>query len=1374
MKRNVTFILIMLCLCKLYGQNTMATALDFGYLHDNVEHYSGLDTREFTDNYSNEFVQSPGNDVFYRFQVGECSGIEISHYGSRLVDTYIFLLNESGKCIAWSSNSRDGSIAHVNCNRMKIANLPAGIYYVVSQGNNCDGFIDTIIKSTVLNVGTMSDPFTFKNEHFTEMQENQWLEESCNGMVYSFKLSIPMNVTMSSDSNSYFSLLDEYKMPHDKLNKYDIDELQYHEGFLMPGTYYVISGGFYRNQYINLTIEGTPVTSLYDGLTASIDKNYILKLTPIVSSQTANYLPLKDCMQSIQYFDDLGRPVQTVHRGANPDKHDLVTYKEYDAMDRESTTWLPVPIAGNRGAFTTLSNISSKSQAMYDGDTKAYSKSLYEASPLNRILEKYGPGQNWYPNSHSIRTDYLTNKDGNDTSGTASAFVCRQYTTTNDRTKIEIKCIGNYPASSLYVTSVKDEEGNTSYEFEDKFGQLILSRQINDGVFHDTYYIYDYYGNKRAVLPPAAVDKLLSTSQSWSDTDVNIQQLAYLYKYDNMNRCIAKKLPGMGWVYYIYDKADQLILTQDSVQRGKGVWCFSIPDALGRTVVTGTCANSFNYLADPLGAVVVSAKWAGTVGVCKGYNICNFVPISCKVLTANYYDKYDYQSLLGYTGLDYTSPSYRYGNRFTGNYKGLLTGTFVAESGSGSTTLYSAMYYDYRKRLIQVKSTNQLGGTEAEYIGYTFTGKPLVKMHVHTPGGGRAVQTEYYTYSYDHAERLTETRHRLNQGAEVVLASNTYDQLGRLSKTVRNGSADLTESFTYNIRSWVQGIKGTQFTENLTYAYNGNISKMDWTLNGQKREYVFGYDALSRLKSADYTGIGYEKYGTAYTYDKQGNMLTLQRYGKTTAGMGSGSYGLIDNFTRMAYTGNQLTNVTEMGPNVSLVESNDFKRYAPASTSSTYFYNGNGALIKDLCKGISDISYNLLSLPEQMDIKSPVAEARNTYTYTADGKKLRVVQKWNSNYSTAPTIGSAINVSSLNNTKTTEYVGNMIYEGTGSNATALKRILVDGGYIEGGVYYFYFRDHLGNNRAVVSSNGKVVQRSHYYPFGMTFAETSATDQNKQPYQYNGKELDRMHGLNLYDYSARYMEPALGRFTTMDPKAEKYYSVSPYIYCLNNPTRLIDPKGEDIIDVVRGFSHGLIGHDPSKPLSLQSYSLDMFAQKTYAQSQGFSLDRAKTDNKQYEAGYIAGEVTMFVADMFTGYVSAGRKVFSAAKEGIESLISKKGGTSLIESIPERSLTNQEAREVYNQMVKRINVNIAPTRSNAKKVVNQRNELKQAVREMMNDQVNRKKIDAKSPIQPFEYYYEKYSKQGFKGEDLYKEIMNKGTTPNKEVNKIFGIN
>ena len=131
----------------------------------------------------------------------------------------------------------------------------------------------------------------------------------------------------------------------------------------------------------------------------------------------------------------------------------------------------------------------------------------------------------------------------------------------------------------------------------------------------------------------------------------------------------------------------------------------------------------------------------------------------------------------------------------------------------------------------------------------------------------------------------------------------------------------------------------------------------------------------------------------------------------------------------------------------------------------------------------------------------------------------------------------------------------MIYE-NGS----LKRILVDGGYIENGVYHFYLQDHLGNSRVVARSDGTVVQTTHYYPYGMSFSEGTFAD--KQPYKYNGKELDTENGLNLYDYDARQMDGALGRFIGVDAHAENYYSWSPYVYVGGNPLKCTDPTGKD--------------------------------------------------------------------------------------------------------------------------------------------------------------------------------------------------------------------
>ena len=146
-----------------------------------------------------------------------------------------------------------------------------------------------------------------------------------------------------------------------------------------------------------------------------------------------------------------------------------------------------------------------------------------------------------------------------------------------------------------------------------------------------------------------------------------------------------------------------------------------------------------------------------------------------------------------------------------------------------------------------------------------------------------------------------------------------------------------------------------------------------------------------------------------------------------------------------------------------------------------------------------------------------------------------------------------------------DYAGSVIYE-NGS----LKRILVEGGYIEGGTYYFYFNDHLGNVRAVIDGGNHNIQFNHYYPFGLPMAETTDGKQDEQPYKYNGKEFERKNGLNWMDYGARHYDAALGRFTTMDRFAEKYYSMSPYQYAGNNPVANVDINGDSIVILNYGY------------------------------------------------------------------------------------------------------------------------------------------------------------------------------------------------------------
>lgn len=543
-----------------------------------------------------------------------------------------------------------------------------------------------------------------------------------------------------------------------------------------------------------------------------------------------------------------------------------------------------------------------------------------------------------------------------------------------------------------------------------------------------------------------------------------------------------------------------------------------------------------------------------------GYSISNLSLDNAQILTANYYDDYEFLSYNSFPKLQDTSQS-GFDSKY-GNNKTLLTGTLVALLDATDKYLYSALYYDKKGQLIQTKSTNHLDeGFEEEYVSYNFTGQPTKKLHIHK-AKGKDTQTETYTYDYDYAGRLIATRHNLNNENEIVLASNSYDALGRLKSTTSNGNNKLSTSYTYNIRSWTKSITNPLFSQTLYYndvvkahsyseyqtSYSGNISGEEWSILGEaKRSQRFKYDGLSRLIHTAYNGVAVGgTYNTSYSYDKHGNVLTLAR--------NSGSNGYIDNLTfKYDGTGNQIKFITDEYTKVLPSRFADFKQNR--KSTEPYAYNKNGAMSFDPNKGMT-IKYNSLNLPQEMLIKNESAKGKNYYTYTATGAKLRVKHLSDPTLLIDPVEGTS-NDYKYGSPNTTDYVGNKIYENG-----VLNKILTDNGYYEvkEKKYYFYIKDHLGNNRVVADASGSVVQRNNYYPFGMSYGEESDAEQGKQNFKYNGKELDKTHGLNQYDYAARHMDPATIRFTSVDPLAEKYYSVSPYAYVGNNPIRRTDPSG----------------------------------------------------------------------------------------------------------------------------------------------------------------------------------------------------------------------
>ena len=490
---------------------------------------------------------------------------------------------------------------------------------------------------------------------------------------------------------------------------------------------------------------------------------------------------------------------------------------------------------------------------------------------------------------------------------------------------------------------------------------------------------------------------------------------------------------------------------------------------------------------------------------------------------------------LGGTGF----PTSQFTNDTSGYSKGSLTGSAVTVSGS-STKIYKGYYYDVKGRVTKVVQNNLLGGYDVTNTVYAFTGQPATVTHSHT-ASGKSTRTEVYTYSYDHADRVSKVEHTLG-GTKITLADYTYDSFGRLSTKSLHGSAANKLTYAYNLRSWLTGITSTRFTQNLYYntgvgtaRYNGSISSMTWKSGNEStvRGYKFTYDGLDRMLNATYgetAGISTNanRFSENVTgYDKNGNIKGLQRYGQ----LSSTAYGMIDNLT-LTLNGNQLSRVDDAV--MASAYGGGFEFKDGVKQVGEYTYDANGNLTKDLNKGITDIQYNCLNLPSAVTFSDG---STITYVYAADGTKLRTVHK----------IGGA--------TTTTDYCGNVVYENG-----AQKLLITEEGYItlSDNKYYYYLKDHQGNNRVVINQSGAVEETNHYYLFGGVFASSTST----QPYKYNSKEYDTKKGLNWYDYGARHYDAVLGRFMTVDPLAEKYYSESLYTYCYSNPINCIDPNGKD--------------------------------------------------------------------------------------------------------------------------------------------------------------------------------------------------------------------
>ena len=897
-------------------------------------------------------------------------------------------------------------------------------------------------------------------------------------------------------------------------------------------------------------------------------------------------------MTTVTWLDDFGRE-ESVHQvGFTPSHKTLVSLTEYDGHGRVSKRWLPALATPQRvilpglhtvtylDAHVRPEDIMPGSSEANLGDGAPYSEVIYDGSPLDRPLMEYGSGEAWRQAGRGILSEHMGNSAGDE------RLVCHriEVQASKNDTSFVISSEGFYPDGSLKVVSVTDEDGKETLTFTDRHGREILSRQVmKEGggcQYLDTYSVYDGLDHLLAVIPPALSDRL-SVGQSLDPEET--ERYAYLYLYDSKERVCARKLPGIGWIRMEYDDADRLVFTQDGEQRRRGESTFMLYDIHGRECVTGVCGHDI-----PTGNMISGfalAEYVGAGGALDGYACSGVTLVSPQVMSAFYYDSHAFVDDFA-TGLPDSLAMY---GTHIPSLIGRRTGSCLHEVSEGISgkKVWGLVRYDGRGRVSHTEMSYPDGGWDTEDVEHDFLGSPVRRHLVHRKG--TETVREDLTYTYDDSERLLEVHHSLNGGTPILLARNTYDELGRLSGTERGSNDALSSTYSYNVRSWLTGIDGSLFKETLHYnelrsdrlgtdrrRFGGDVSSMEWMSGAGTgtRSYDFAYDGLGRLVSADYGEYGDHVvgYGTSYSYDNMGNLLSLSREGDMT----SSRKGIVDNLS-MTYDGNMLASVSDSAPAPSVTGSADFRD--GASMAVEYTYDRNGNMTSDLNRRISSVSYNRQNRPARIKHSG----GTETFTYLPDGtKRGRTV------------LGKDWSLSR------TEYRGNLVYAGD-----SLKCILFDGGLIamDGASpeYLFFLRDHLGSTRVVARPDGKAVQVNHYYPYGMAFAgggmsgnagahpveggvsvaggsleiggETGGMELARpgasQPYRFLGNELYTSNSLGLYDFSARMYDPALGRFLSVDPMAEGYRHLSPYAYCAGNPVVYADKDGQVIGRVVVG-------------------------------------------------------------------------------------------------------------------------------------------------------------------------------------------------------------
>ncbi len=745
------------------------------------------------------------------------------------------------------------------------------------------------------------------------------------------------------------------------------------------------------------------------------------------------------------------------------------------------------------------------------------------------------------------------------------------------------KTVFNYGIKdNLLLTTITDALGNNQETYMDGSGKTVKTVLPND---IKTEFTYD--GIKRLISVRDPEGNQTAYSYDMADRQTSVKHPASgltTFTYDSWGNILTKQTENLRklqvyknkpvtteqrYISYIYDKKGRIkeiktpLCPEDNVKYH--YWGTNIQDRqnAGRLRIREDITGATEYSYGKQGEIIETTR--SIILLYPERKLATYI-------TGFVYDSFNRIREIRYPGKDGETVFYNYdkagnlkkvyGSRNSREYYYIKDIQYdvaqrrrILESGNGAKTEYS---YDNRQRLNELRIHSRVQNIIDNR--YTYDLMSNITKVINRYNGME------HKYAYDNLYRLKKAVGSYQNNSKDYTLSMAYDNLGRIThknlnlnrKIDVNNRLDVGYTLDYSYQTDIG--KKFQISSILDKSHRSEMSNRMSTQNQHQYEYDFNGNITHIATEVD------QKTGTAHErkllWDCEDRLLAIA------------DDGYLNQYFYDA-DGNRTIKITDSSENIWVngQESLNAQKTENITTYiSPYLVLSNGMYTKHIYAGGQRIVSAVYQQDENLIGKSPAG--KKTWKVRYEEKASKLIDAIRSNYEH---FGLPHNIKNYireessffpkDRTKRKEQLRSL---NRGANCPTDKTLL-----------YFYHPDHLGSSSYITDENGDVTQHVEYIPFGEVFFEerfeTPKTQQAREwqtPYLFNGKELDEETG--LYYYGARYYDPRVSIWMSVDPLAEERIGLSPYSYCQNNPIMRVDPDGR-LDDWYLNLQNGHIEH-----------------------------------------------------------------------------------------------------------------------------------------------------------------------------------------------------